>query len=273
MKNFFLFLTILTYFISWIGFGFYFKTLKKEALRASQVVLTAGFVFHIFFWIKRIYEIFNFYTLYFNDIINFLSLQIVAIYLHFVKSKIKAYTLGFFLLPIIILLVILSYFFPTFSSPFNPYLKSIWFPLHAVLSLFSHGFLITGLISSIMYLLQEHEIKKKKLGIFFKKLPPLDSLDRINEKCLYLGFICLTLGIISGVIWGELYLGTYWRWSFKEVITLILWIIYAVLIHQRVLIGWRGKKIAYMFILSFLIWFFSFFVLNLFFKSFHTYVE
>lgn len=273
MKDFFLFLTNVTYLISWIGFGFYFKTLRKEALRASQIVLMVGFLFHIFFWVKRTYEISNSYILYFNDIINFLSLQIVSIYFFFTKTKIKAYTLGFFLLPLIIFLLILSYFLPIFSSPFNPYLRSIWFPLHAIFSLFSHGFLLTGLIVSIMYLLQEHEIKRKKLGIFFKKLPPLNSLDKINEKCLYLGFIFLTIGIISGIIWSELYLGDYWRWSLKEVISLILWIIYAVLIHQRVLIGWRGKKVAYIFILSFLIWFFSFFVLNLFFKSFHTYAK
>lgn len=271
MKDFFSFLTFITYLISWIGFGFYFKTLRKEALRTSQGVLMAGFFFHTLFWGKRICEIYYSYVLYFNDIVNFLSWQIVIIYFFFAKSKIKAYTLGFFLLPLIIFLLILSYFVPTLSSPFNPYLKSIWFPLHAIFSLFSHGFLLTGLIVSIMYLLQEYEIKRKKLGLFFKKLPPLDSLDRINERCLYLGFIFLTIGIISGVIWSELYLGSYWRWSFKEIITLILWLIYAMLIHQRILIGWRGKKVAYMFILSFLVWLFSFFVLNLLFKSFHTY--
>ncbi|MCS7278891.1 MAG: cytochrome c biogenesis protein [Thermodesulfobacteriaceae bacterium] len=271
MKEFFLFLTLIIYLVSWIGFGFYFKTLKKEALKISQLVLIIGFFFHTLFWIKRIYEIFQTFLLYFADIINFLSWQIVLIYFFFNKSKIKVYTLGFFLLPLVLFLFILSYFFPTILSPFNPYLKSIWFPLHAILSLFSHGFLLIGLIVSIMYLLQEYEIKRKKLGIFFKKLPPLDSLDRINEKCLYLGFTFLTLGIISGIIWSDLYLGSYWRWSSKEIITLILWIIYAILIHQRVLIGWRGKRVAYMFILGFLIWFFSFFVLNLLFKGFHTY--
>jgi len=122
-----------------------------------------------------------------------------------------------------------------------------------------------------MYILQEREIKKKHLGLFFRKLPPLEYLDKVTEKCLYLGFIFLSLAMISGAIWSEIAFGNYWRWSPKEVITLILWLIYAVLIHQRVLIGWRGKKASYMFLLGFSIWLISFFVINLFSKGFHTY--
>jgi ABC-type transport system involved in cytochrome c biogenesis permease subunit len=77
--------------------------------------------------------------------------------------------------------------------------------------------------------------------------------------------------MISGALWSELAFGTYWRWSAKEMITLALWLIYAGMIHQRVLIGWRGKRLAYMFLLGTLLWFFTFFVVNFYFKGFHTY--
>ncbi|MGC9109480.1 MAG: cytochrome c biogenesis protein CcsA, partial [Caldimicrobium sp.] len=126
-------------------------------------------------------------------------------------------------------------------------------------------------IASLMYLLQEREIKKKRFGYFFRKLPPLHSLERIAEKALYNGFLLLTLGIISGAIWSELAFGSYWRWSAKETITLSLWLIYAGMIHQRILIGWRGKRLAYMFLLGGLLWFFTFFIINFYFKGFHTY--
>ncbi|RKX60917.1 MAG: hypothetical protein DRP29_01740 [Thermodesulfobacteriota bacterium] len=272
MKDLFYILTLLTYLISWVGFGFYFKTLKKEALRLSQIVLFSGFLFHTLFWIIKGWEFWHTQLLSFKDILNFFSWELVAIYFIFTLSPIKAYTVGFFCVPVILFLLGCSYFFPVkIISPFTQYFKSFWFPIHVFSSLFSHGFLIFGVIISIMYILQEREIKKKRLGVFFKKLPPLNYLDKLIEECLYLGFILLTIGMISGVMWSEIAFGEFWRWSPKEVITLILWLIYAMLIHQRILIGWRGKKAAYMFIVGFGIWFISIFVINLMIGGFHTY--
>jgi len=272
MADLFFFLSFCLYLISWIGFIFYFKTLKKEALKYAQLVLLVGFCFHTLFWILKIYQIFTTSLLSFKLLLNFLSWELVFIYFLFTISPIKIYTSGFFLLPLVLIFFLLSLFFPQeVFSPFRPHFKSFWFPLHALTGLISHGFLLFGATTSLMYILQEREIKKKHLGLFFKKLPPLEYLDRVNEKCLYLGFIFLSFAMISGAIWSELAFGNYWRWSPKEIITLILWLIYAVLIHQRILIGWRGKKAAYMFLLGFSIWLISFFVINLFSKGFHTY--
>ncbi len=272
MADLFLFLSFCIYFVSLIGFGFYFKSLKKEVFKYAQIVLLIGFGFHTIFWIIKSYQIVSSSILHFKDLLNFLSWELVFIYFLFALSSLKIYTTGLFVLPLVLLLFFLSFIFPKqILSPFGPHFKSFWFPVHAITGLLSHGFLIFGVIVSLMYILQEREIKKKHLGLFFKKLPPLEYLDRANEKCLYLGFIFLSFAMITGAIWSEIAFGNYWRWSPKEVITLVLWLIYAFLIHQRVLIGWRGKKASYMFILGFSIWLISFFVINLFSKGFHTY--
>ncbi|MCS7150410.1 MAG: cytochrome c biogenesis protein [Caldimicrobium sp.] len=273
MKSLFLNLVVFTYFISWIGFIFYFRTLEKKALRLSQGILSLGAFFHLsylFFFLKELYE-FNSFT--FKDVLNLFSFLIVITYFYFSLGKEKAYTLGTFLIPLPISFLILSYFFFQEApiSPFVSHVKSLWFPLHVISSLLSHAFLLTGLTSSVMYLLQEREIKRKHLGYFFRKLPPLNSLERISEKALYQGFFFLTFGILSGAIWSEMAFGDYWRWSAKEVITLSLWLIYAGMLHQRILIGWRGKRLAYMFILGSTLWFFTFFVVNFYIKGFHTY--
>jgi len=274
MADLFFFLTFILYFISFVGFGFYFKTLRKDVLKYAQIILGLGFVFHSFFEILRIYSIFLTSTLHFKDIINFLAWCLVLVYFIFAFGRIKIYATGFFLLPGVLLLFLLSFFLPShITSPFGSYIKNIWFPIHAFSGLISHGFLLFGVITSLMYLLQEREIKKKRLGIFFKKLPPLEYLDRATEKCLYLGFIFLSIAIISGAIWSDLVFGDCWRWSPKQVITFVLWLIYAILIHQRVLIGWRGKKAALMFLLGFGVWLISFFIINLCCKGFHTYVS
>lgn len=273
MSLLFFWLSFFVYLISFVGFFFYFKTLRKEALRYTQVIFLIGFSCHTFSWIFKGYEIFLTSIFFYRDVLNFLSWALCLVYIIFsFFIRIKIYTAGFFLIPVVILLMglhlILPYQGPT---PFSEHIRNVWFPLHGFSGLFSHAFLLFGAVSSLMYLLQEREIKRKSLGLFYKKLPPLEYLDRACEKSLYLGFIFLTIAMISGAVWSHMISGTFWRWSPKEIISLILWTIYAVLIHQRVLIGWRGKRAAKMFMLGFLVWLISFFVINLFTEGFHTY--
>ena len=83
------------------------------------------------------------------------------------------------------------------------------------------------------------------------RFPSLETLDRINYKCMSYGFPFLTLGIITGSLWAELAWGSYWNWDPKETWSLITWIVYAVLIHNRLAIGWRGRRTAYMMIAGF----------------------
>jgi len=272
MKELFFFLTLILYVLSFVGFTFYFKTLRKDVLRYSQGLLAIGFAFHCAYWITRGYEIYLRASLFFGDALNFLAWSLVLVYFIFTVGRIKIYTTGFFLMPLVLILLFLTELKELrIESPFESYLKNLWFPLHAIAGLVSHAFLLFGVIAAIMYLLQEREIKQKKLGIFFKKLPPLEYLDRTMEKALYLGFIFLTIAMLSGAMWSDLVFGDYWVWSPKQVITFILWIVYAILIHQRVLIGWRGKKTAQMLIMGFCLWAISFFVVSLCCKGFHSY--
>lgn len=273
MGKFFLELSLFAYIIAWIGSLFYFKTLEKTAYKLFQGVLWVGFIFHSLYLLVFIKNLLYDSSFTFREVLNLFSFLLVGVYYYFSFSRIKAYTLASFFLPLPILFLFLSLFLLKEAplSPFLPFVKSIWFPIHVLFSLISHAFLLTGLTSSLMYLLQEREIKKKKLGYFFQKLPPLQSLEKISEKSLYNGFLCLTIGILSGALWSELVFGDYWRWSAKEVVTLSLWLIYTGMIHQRLLIGWRGRRLAYMFILGSIFWFFTFFIVNFYFKGFHTY--
>lgn len=273
MKSLFLNMTFIIYLTSWIGSLFYFKTLEKKALKILQKILLVGLVFHFIYLSIIVKEVYLTSLFTFSDVLVIFSFLLVIVYFYFALGKEKAYTLATFFLPFPLFILSLNILLSekNLFSPFSPYIKSLWFPLHIITSLLSHAFLIAGLVASIMYLLQEKEIKKKHFGYFFRKLPPLHSLERIAEKSLYKGFFLLTLGIISGVIWSELAFGDYWRWSAKEMISLALWLIYAGMIHQRILIGWRGKRLAYMFVIGGLLWFFTFFIINFKIKGFHTY--
>ena len=86
-----------------------------------------------------------------------------------------------------------------------------------------------------------------------------------------LGFPFLTLGMITGAIYAQQALGNYWRWDPKEVWSLITWLAYAVLLHERIAVGWRGRKAAIMSIICFLILLFTFLGGSLWLSDYHSF--
>ena len=124
-----------------------------------------------------------------------------------------------------------------------------------------------------MYLIQERQLKAKKIGAITQRLPSLNVLDDLSYQSLTYGFPLLTLGIITGAIWAEYAWGRYWNWDPKETWSLITWLLYAALLHQRLTVGWRGRKAAIMAIVGFLAVLFTFLGVNLILPGLHTYAN
>ena len=69
----------------------------------------------------------------------------------------------------------------------------------------------------------------------------LPLLDRLIYRAAVIGFIFLTLGILTGAVWAETAWGDYWSWDPKETASLITWFIYPALLHARLVQGWQGR--------------------------------
>ncbi len=163
----------------------------------------------------------------------------------------KVKNFGTFVSVLIFALLVVSSFSEKTIDPLLPALQSVWLPVHGGVSLVAYGFLSLAFCGGLMYLLLERELKSKKFGYFFARFPSLDSLDQLNIHCLTVGFIFLTIGIVTGSVWARQAWGTYWQWDPKETWSLITWFIYLVQIHQRFTVGWRGKRAAVMAVLGF----------------------
>ena len=81
----------------------------------------------------------------------------------------------------------------------------------------------------------------------------------------------MTIGMITGAVYAQFALGSYWRWDPKEVWSLITWLFYATILHQRLTVGWRGKKAAVMSILAFLVLILSLIGTNLWLSDYHSF--
>jgi len=238
--------------------------------KAGQWTTLAGFLVHCGFTLNRYLEAGHTPITNLHESLSFFSLAVVGIFILF-ERRYKIFILGSFVMPLALLILAVSASFSAIIPPLNPALKSKWLAVHTVMAFLGYAAFAISFGVSVMYLIQSHFLKKRRLGPMFQKLPPLDMLDDISYRCLTFGFPLLTFAIISGAIWAETAWGTYWSWDPKETWSLITWFIYAALLHGRLTTGWRGRKAAMLSIFGFAVVLFTFLGVNLLLGGLHSY--
>jgi cytochrome c-type biogenesis protein CcsB len=148
-------------------------------------------------------------------------------------------------------------------------LKSYWLSTHILSIFIAEAAFALACGIGILYLLQENAIKTKRRGFFFRRLPSLDLLDTTGYACIAIGFALLTFGLITGFVYAKAVWGRFWGWDPKEVWSGISWLLYAALLHQRLTVGWRGRKSALMAIAGFGILLFTFLGVNFLLQGHH----
>ena len=73
-------------------------------------------------------------------------------------------------------------------------------PVHATLFSFAYAAFFVVLVASVMYLLQERELKLKTFSAIFHRLPPLTTVNDIATAAAIIGLTLLTLGIVTGIL-------------------------------------------------------------------------
>lgn len=179
--------------------------------------------------------------------------------------------LGALVAPLAALVVSGSLILPGEVTTVSPALRSFWVYLHIMLAFLGNAAFSLAGLGGIFYLVQERQIKGKKFGFFYRRLPSLEQLDALNYWCLTIGFPLLTGAIITGSLYAQLTLGRFWNWDPKEIFTLLAWVIYAVLLHERLAVGWRGRRAALMAICGFLVLIITFVGANLWLSSYHSF--
>ena len=201
---------------------------------------------------------------------SFFSWCIVLLFFY-LEYRYKLGLLGAFIMPVVFILMLSSSMLPRKIEPLSPVLQSYWLGIHTVLAFIGDAAFAMAFGMGIMYLIQEHYVKSKHLGGLFKRLPSLQKLDEINYRLITIGFPFLSLAIITGALWAESAWGSYWRWDPKEVWSLITWFIYALVLHVRLTVGWRGKRAAILSIIGFCAVLFTFFGVNFLLKGLHRF--
>jgi ABC-type uncharacterized transport system permease subunit len=127
-----------------------------------------------------------------------------------------------------------------------PSTRKDWLIVHIALIFFGYAALILSFGASFVYLIQERALKSKRSSGLLSRLPALQVLDDISFRSLAVGFPCMTLGLLAGIVVAQ---ATYGRVQYSDpkiLLSILMWAVYLLLIYTRWTAGWRGRRAAYL---------------------------
>lgn len=163
--------------------------------------------------------------------------------------------IGAFVTPLALAVLVPAFLVPSTEGPLPEALWRPMLPVHIGIAILGVAAFAVAAGVGVMYVLMERQVKGKRFGLLFSRLPPLRVLDELNRILVVLGFIALSITLATGALFDS---ANGWQWDPKRIATLIGWSIFAVLVGARFLAGWRGRRVALVTITGFCILLVSF---------------
>ena len=152
------------------------------------------------------------------------------------------------------------------AAPLVPALRSSWLVMHVSVIMMSYAALLVGSLLSVAVLFTDRqtslELRSSSIGSGGYKRAQLltpgmagvslssssfkvsEQLDSLSYRTITVGFLLLSVGLVSGAVWANEAWGSWWSWDPKETWALICWLVYAAYLHIRLVRGWQGRKPA-----------------------------
>lgn len=252
----------LTFYLGAVLYSFYvFATKSARPPRELQAFVLLGFIAHTAAMLLDWRHTGYFPIVNPKEVSSFIGWAIVAYFL-IMSRRYQSRALPVFLLPLVYLFLLVGMVIPESAQALTPAIENsirensiikVIFPIHVTLVIFSYAAFVVTFVSGVMYLIQERELKAKHFGAAFQRLPALNTCDEIGYRSLTVGFVLLTLGIVTGIVWNNQRDGRYWHNDPKEVMALVTWLVYLFIMHYRLTAGWRGRRVALLSIAGFVV--------------------
>jgi len=120
----------------------------------------------------------------------------------------------------------------------------LWSHSHVLLGSAGLALLAVAGLAGGLLLVEDRRLKAKRPLRGGVRLPSIEALDRINTAALGLGFLCLTVGVVTGALWVHAREGVYYTGSPHELWTTVAWSIYLVLVLARFLLHQDAREAA-----------------------------
>jgi len=212
---------------------------SAAAFRAATGVMWFGFLSHTAMIALRWYRAQHVPFLSAFEFVTFFAFLVALVFLLFATRE-KNRALGVFLMPVVLLLMVYAAFLNRVVEPEIPIFASLLLKLHVLTTLFGYAAWSITFASSVCFLYLEG-----KSGANPR------MFDLLAYRAAFFAFCFLTLGILTGALWGDRVFGQLWFWDPKETWSFITWLIFLAYLHARYTLEWRGRRAAMLAIVGF----------------------
>lgn len=160
--------------------------------------------------------------------------------------------ISFFFLPVVMALIGLAVAVQSLAPFSRSEAVQVWLSVHALAMMIGSGSVLVGFLVGVMYLVQSRRLKLKRAGSLFR-LPTLESLSRVNRRCLVISTIAVGVGLIAGVVM-NLNRSGYVDWTDRGVlfsVILLVWLAAATSLEFFYTPASHGRKAVYLTLASF----------------------
>lgn len=177
---------------------------------------------------------------------------------------------GPFVLPIVLGVFLLAHL-PEAPQIKAPPAQGPLFAFHVTLNILAYAAFMIACILSVIFLIQNWRLRKRKLGEVGWRFPALDVLERMARSSVLIGCVSLAVGTAAGLITEHRLRGTYWTGDPKVIITVVILLIYVCYTVLSGTAAWRGARASALCIFNFMFVIFSYSIVNRYLSHFHRY--
>ena len=113
---------------------------------------------------------------------------------------------------------------------------------HIGIALVAYSLFTFATLHALIMLVSERSLHQKKSWIQLPDFPPLLVMEKLLFRVISLGFILLTITLVSGMVFSEEIFGKIAQFNHKTIFSIAAWVIYGWLLFGHYQYGWRGKK-------------------------------
>jgi ABC-type uncharacterized transport system permease subunit len=235
--------------------------------RAVPIVIAGGLVLHFADLMRRAHELSSVPYRTLGGSVSFFGWMLGIAYLALLLRH-REQSMGPFLIPFVVLATAAGLLLPDAASRPREGLHGSVFAFHVTLAILAYAAFTFSFVLSMLYLIQNRQIRRARTGLLFSRLPALEVIGRMNRTSVTIGVGTLVLSLALGIFWAE----RVWP-SLAD--PKIAWAAITLIVYGFLLWmdrrGWEGPRVALLSIFGFGVVLFSYTVVNLYFSRAHDF--
>jgi len=258
------------YGVSLALYGRFLYANKPLLGRLATLCLAGGVAAHYLALLERAWWV---HSVPYQDLYGSMSLfaWLLAVTYLGLETYHRQRSVGPFVLPVVIVLLLLTAAISPAIPPPAPQARGALFALHVTMNILAYAAFALSFVLSLIYLLQNHVLRDRRLGTVFWRFPALEVLERMSRSSVMVGIASLSFGIVLGFVWANRIWAGRWSADPKVIASLVILAFYGGYLWLARTTAWRGPRASLLCVFNFLVVIFSYTIVNLYLSRYHRY--